>query len=452
MSLRAPALAALAVLLVMVGAAFVLTSEAGVNTTVLSADPTATPLPAPSAANWQETQPGLGQYQYIGSTQNMVMLNVQYTTFNEFLLANGMEAPAEDAATPLLDVMINLEADIQQSADENGLVTDPDLAVGPQVEDFGGVPVTLMRLTVPPQTGPAGQTFPGVEFILAWVLQDGQMARAEVQYQGTPEPMIYYDFRAWLEENAPSLVEQLQANAADAAEASAPAEDTPPADTEDTPPADTSDTSTQPPADTSTPGDDDTSAAPAEDTGPWVEVIPGMYQHVTAPDSTLLGIDPFTLDELAAGVGYVVPENEAISALDIMEFQAGLIQDQFDAAAGQFEPGEINGPTETEVEGVPLITLSFTITVDNGVTSNHQYTYLALVPVGDDFVNAVTFQYIYEGDADQQIFDDYDAWLVENIEDLATMPDDAAAVDDTADDTAVGEGSADDAAGGDSSE
>ncbi|MCD4684585.1 MAG: hypothetical protein K8S97_01440, partial [Anaerolineae bacterium] len=315
-TLLTSALAALAVLLVIISAAFLLTSEAGVDTNVQSAIATATPLPDPLAANWLELEPGSGQYQYIGNTQNTVILSVQYTTLDEFIFTNEFTPVAEDTATPLLDLLTELHTEIGIAAAEQGLVIDEEAIIGPQTETFGGVPMSLLRLYLPPQLSTTGQQFPGAELVYAWMLDGAQFARAEVQYQGTTEPMIYLDFRAWLEENAASMLEQVQANAAEAAEAEAAAEAA--GDDEDAGAADDEG------ADDA--ADPDADVAPAA-TGPWLPLDENVYQHATQPNA-IISVDPFSLEELAAGVGFVPEEGTAITPVSIMEHQVTNIQAQ----------------------------------------------------------------------------------------------------------------------------
>ncbi len=79
--------------------------HAAETATVIATLDIATPLPDPSATHWLEDEPGSGEYQYIGNTQNTVSLTVQYDTFDHFLEFNVFTPPAADRTTPLLDTL-----------------------------------------------------------------------------------------------------------------------------------------------------------------------------------------------------------------------------------------------------------------------------------------------------------------------------------------------------------
>ncbi|MBN1202325.1 MAG: hypothetical protein JXJ20_10760 [Anaerolineae bacterium] len=217
MTLR-PHVLTIAVLLAVTGLVFILVGSGGVSTGVFLPDPThtLTPTPSPdveapqgSADHWTEMAPG--QFVYapdpdVPVSESSAQIGYQIVALEAFWEQVGIEAPAEDAPYPLLDVLEQMRAAFESQIDELGLVMGPDDLQGPMIELFGTVPIALLRVQIQPQVSPSGQPFSGLDLVLGLVERgEGEINAIQYSYQAEPDPVIYADFRAWLTENAADL-------------------------------------------------------------------------------------------------------------------------------------------------------------------------------------------------------------------------------------------------------
>lgn len=470
MTLRSPAFAALAVLFVAVTAVFVLVSEAGVETRVFTADPTLTPvptvgptptpLPDASAENWVVV--GTNQYQYRGDIDVQTSLTVSTSVLTEFINASGLQAPPEDAAFPIFVLMTELRDLLSESAQTNGIALEPEAITGPVMEVFGNVPVTLLRVRAQPQTLANGTEYPGAELVFAWFQNGDNIVRVEYEGRGAPDPVIYNDLRAWLEANVPELAgiapaEEATPEATPEAEPNAEATETPavaepteepaaePAEAAETPaaaepteepaaePAEAAETPaaaepTEEPADdgaatpvAAAPGAADqtaTSGTPAPQ-GPWNPRGEAIWQHADDP-SAVVATGTRALSEVANELGYTPAEGEALTPLGLLQFEKDQLAAEI-AASAEVTTHAFDGPTERQIEGVTLYSLAFEVTASNQTVTMSRYTFLGLIPVDEDQVSAISFQYTYDDQRSAAIEADFETWLSDNVARLATL-------------------------------
>ena len=231
--------AALGVLLVAIAIIFVLVGETGVSTGVFlpeptltytpTVGPTPTPLPDASAENWTEVGPN--QWAYTGEIEAAAQLTVRPQKFDTFVVNNGLTVPAEDAPFPYLDVLGQMRDTMTAQADEINITLGPDTFTGPQIEIINGVPVSTLRMSIDAQETADGQSFPGLD--IAWAFVDrgnDEISFIEYVLRSAPDPIVYNDFRAWLEANITDLAGGTEEAGADDT-ATTEGEDTaPPAD------------------------------------------------------------------------------------------------------------------------------------------------------------------------------------------------------------------------------
>lgn len=165
--------------------------------------PTAEP-PGPSADHWAEVQPG--QLAYTRSGQASAQITYQTSTLADFAAQSGVEPPAAGSETPIRDVLAGVRDDLAAQVTESGLTLGDEGLTGPVTEDFGGVPISSVRLLLAPQFDGQGRLFSGVDLVVAVLdLGDGQVMLVQFRAQGVPDPAIYADFRAWMDANAAAL-------------------------------------------------------------------------------------------------------------------------------------------------------------------------------------------------------------------------------------------------------
>jgi len=206
--------AALTILLVALAIVFVLVGETGVSTGVFlpeptltytpTVGPTPTPLPDPAAENWTEIGPN--QWTYAGDTEGTAQLSARPQNFDTFVTTNGLTLPAEDSAYPLLDVLGQMRTELASQAEEMSLELAPDAFTGPQLEIVDGVPVAMLRVSINAQENEDGQAFPGLDLAWAFIERgENEISFVEYAFRGDPDPVVYNDFRAWLEANIANL-------------------------------------------------------------------------------------------------------------------------------------------------------------------------------------------------------------------------------------------------------
>lgn len=122
---------------------------------------------------------------------------------SEFVTGSGLDAPAEDAGTPMLDLLMQLRETFAGQLAAQGLTPPEDAFAGPEATQIAGKPAARLRFTALPQTPENGQPFPGLDMEVILVdVGDGQLAAIQYTYQGAPENSVYDAYATWLEENA----------------------------------------------------------------------------------------------------------------------------------------------------------------------------------------------------------------------------------------------------------
>ena len=193
------------------------------------------------------------------------------------------------------------------------LKVEPDAVEPPVVEKFGGVPVAMLRIKVPSQALPDGRDFPGLDLVEGLV-ENGEDDVTFLEYSlgDDPDPIVYNDFRAWLEANAPRLAgqEEDEPAAEEAATEEPPDEDAtaePEATEEAVEPADeeataepTPEPDLEPTEEAAAPADAEVAAAPEQEATTergWTE---GRGQYVHTDNERLRGILSSTTAEMSA--------------------------------------------------------------------------------------------------------------------------------------------------------
>jgi len=82
---------------------------------------------------------------------------------SEFVTGSGLDAPAEDAGTPMLDLLMQLRETFAGQLAAQGLTPPEDAFAGPEATQIAGKPAARLRFTAPPQTPENGQPFPGLD-------------------------------------------------------------------------------------------------------------------------------------------------------------------------------------------------------------------------------------------------------------------------------------------------
>ncbi len=224
MTLRSSMLA-LAVLLVALGAVFALTSDTGVQTHVFLPDPTETPVPTPqptmtplpdgNADNWEQATETT--YRYIGEAEGEGTITVDRMTLEEFISISGLDAPPEDDPYPLLTLQKQLRDILAEGAQQLNLELAPYGISGPAIEIIAGMPVAVLHVRAVPQTLADGRDYEGQEMVFAWTQSGEDIVRADLNFKGAPNEVMYNDYRAWLEANLPDLAAPAEAEPTEAA-------------------------------------------------------------------------------------------------------------------------------------------------------------------------------------------------------------------------------------------
>jgi hypothetical protein len=457
--------AAIVILLVVLGAVFVLVGHAGVATSVYLAQSTPTPLPLPSADHWTENAPGQLTY-------NDPILPAQLTyrvvTLTEFVQGNGLQPPAADSQTPLTDALTQLRAVLEDLLVEQQFTTAPDSIDGPTTLTIQGVPVEMLRLKLQPQTRSTGEPFPGTDIALALIdLGGGQIDLIQYSLNAEPSLVAYQDFMAWLDANAQRLsslealttptptpaAEATEAvePTAEATEALAPAaeatEAAPAAETTEavTPAAEaTEEAVSAASTEEATPAPEATEAATpaAESTEPsassalsasnWVEVNPGVLAYAGDPNvQAQLGYQTVPLEQFILMAGLQTPaEGVEVPTLDLLQQMRATIEVQLGTFALASGPDAFEGPLTETVGGVQMETLHIQI-APQAASQEGSPDFpgldlaFALIDLGDG--NLSTVQYFLQAEPSPAAYADYRVWLEANAATLAVPPPEATA-------------------------
>ncbi|WP_119066810.1 hypothetical protein [Aggregatilinea lenta] len=442
-----PQVAALIVLLVVMGFVFVLVGEAGVSTDAIK--PTATVAPTAdgeasassgTAANWVESTPGTLTYAADAERDAAV----QYLVGAVATVAGqiGAQAPADDSTYPLLDVTQQLGDAVVGQLGQIGLTYDE---TPPAIQMIGDVPTAVVRFNIPPQTMTTGENYPG--FDLAYLLIGGGDESAAFLYQvsGEVDETIYQDFLAWLAENGAALVTPEAQPTAEATESAPEATAAAPVATEDANPAATEEApepaATAPVPDVLEPieteaAPDLTETAPdaavtaepeaggtAETTSDWIEVQEGALMYAVDPSITAqISYTLATADQM------VDPEQLATLPEDPTELAAAILQTvreghmtQVASAGIIVEDDAYRGPDVVEIEGQTGATLRVVIAPQmvNGQEYPGVDQELAIFPREDGWV--LTVSYMQQGDPNAEVYASYRAWLEDNMDDLIAL-------------------------------
>ncbi len=150
---------------------------------------------------WTEVAEGVLMY----AADPTLFAQIAYRSMpvSEFVTGSGLDAPAEDAGTPMLDLLMQLRETFAGQLAAQGLTPPEDAFAGPEATQIAGKPAARLRFTAPPQTPENGQPFPGLDMEVILVdVGDGQLAAIQYTYQGAPENSVYDAYATWLEENA----------------------------------------------------------------------------------------------------------------------------------------------------------------------------------------------------------------------------------------------------------
>jgi hypothetical protein len=209
-------IAALAVLLVGLAVVLALVANTGVSTGVFStatptatASPSPTPLPEASANNWTSSTPGQLTY----SADPNINAQIVYQTapsLDQLVGLTGLSAPAADDPYPLVSLLGEIRDELTSQANDSQLTLAPDAFTGPVINFIQGTPVAEMRLQVGSQTTGTGQDFPGLDLVQMFVQHPDSDQITFVQYvvRGEPNPAVYADFRAWLNDHIADILAQ----------------------------------------------------------------------------------------------------------------------------------------------------------------------------------------------------------------------------------------------------
>jgi hypothetical protein len=209
-------IAALAVLLVGLAVVLALIGNAGVSTGVFStATPTATlapsptPLPEASANNWAVSAPG--QLTYSGDPNiNAQIVYQTAPSLDQLVSLTGLAAPAADDPYPLISLLSEIHDELSSQANDSQLILAPDAFTGPVIEIVDNTAVAEMRVQVGPQTTGGGQDFGGLDLVQMFIQHPDSDQITFLQYvvRGEPNPVVYADFRAWLNDNIADILAQ----------------------------------------------------------------------------------------------------------------------------------------------------------------------------------------------------------------------------------------------------
>ncbi len=110
---------------------------------------------------WTEVAEGVLMY----AADPTLFAQIAYRSMpvSEFVTGSGLDAPAEDAGTPMLDLLMQLRETFAGQLAAQGLTPPEDAFAGPEATQIAGKPAARLRFTAPPQTPENGQPFPGLD-------------------------------------------------------------------------------------------------------------------------------------------------------------------------------------------------------------------------------------------------------------------------------------------------
>ncbi len=438
MTLRSQTVA-LIVLLAVLGIVFVLVGDSGVSTTVFSAEPTATytptptpsptPVPEASADHWAEVAAGQLTYD---DPAIPAQIQYQQQTLDEFITSSGYQAPADDVAYPLVNLLQQMSDDLEQQAQGVQITIEPGAITGPVIEIIDNTPVALLHVVVQPQMTPSGQDFPGLD-LARGLIDRGNGAITVVTYalQSEPSPAAYADFQAWLAANmsdlsAPEATAQATPEGGATPVPETPVAETPVAGATAVPESETPAAEATPVAEGETaeatpelvpPEAEPVGEAPA---GPWLEVAPGQFVHAENPNA-MIATSSMPIDEFAQQIGTEPPaDDDPAPLLTVLEFLRSDLETQLAANGIAVDENDVQGPQTEVYGGVPVATIHITVaaqTTASGQDIQGQELLLGLIDRGDGTL--ALFQFVYQGEPDAAITADFEAWLADNAPALA---------------------------------
>jgi len=418
MASRAP-IYALILLLVTMGLVFVAVGDRGVSTGVFlpgqptgtpapTAGPSPTPLPEPGADHWQESVPG--QLRYTARPDSAAVIIHDTTTLDAFTQGLGIEPPPAGAPYPLLSALETMRDGFEEQIAALGLSAGPEALDGPATELVNGVPFSRLRVQLAAQPDAAGGQFPGLDLVIGLVQRPGDEIEV-VQYrlQETPDPVIYADFRAWLDANITALSGAATAAGGDTAPESAEGftgEGAP-----DTAGQEPSATEAAPAAGEG--ADEATGAA----SGPWAEIAEGILTYTADPATVAqIAYRSMPVEEFVAGSGFEAPAQDASTPmLDLLTQLRGTLTGQLVTQGVVLGEDTFTGPEPTEIAGKPAARLRLQAPPAT-LTSGQAFPGLdmEIILVALDAQQVTAIQYTYQGDPAESVYPAFQAWLDEN--------------------------------------
>jgi hypothetical protein len=380
---------AIVILLVALGAIFVLVGSGGVSTDVSlpesvvssTPEPSVTPTIVPSADVWtlDETQQ---QKTWTYTDDQGVTARIVSASYPMEELAAGfqVEPPAEDSALPTLDTLQKIREALTAQL---GITPDSSITFSePAIQLIGGVPVALMRLKIP--AGSSASIPAGFDYGLALIDQgDNQVNFASYDREAEPSDEVFGLFEAWLEAHATELATPEEPEAIGTEEA--------------------------------------ISVAPAER---WAEVADGQYAYTGGGIYAQFIYSVMTLEEFVAQTALEVPAADSETPLlDILAQIRGTLEEQVASQGLTISEEQVQGPEMSEINGVPAGFLRVNIPSTPGDESTAipgLDLALYLIDLGDGRVNAL--QYVLRGDVNEDVFNDFLAWVEVNKEMLTNPP------------------------------
>ena len=419
-------IAALAVLLVGMGAVLFLVGDAGVQTSVYSADNTATPLPtvtptpipAIAADEWSAVTGQPDAWEYLEAGASLATIQKGTTTLAE--LTGGL--PLENEALPILAALELIRADLE------GRIASlpPEVTAtidGPHLQLVGDIPVSLLRFTVISASA-TDESADTVEDVALVFFDESEEQITYVQYSqsGPRNERLYPGFMTWLTENAPDLApsdaeesdESSDTGAEDDGDADADAD----ADTDTD--ADTggdADTDADADADTgSTDGDEASGDISTNET--WIELAPGQLYYAANPDTNASIVHaPITMAEVLGNLDVDPASDEAPETVEELLTLLKTTTEANMEADGLVvgTDATIEGPVFSTAGDVPLSHLEIDVAASTDATGQElpsQTVYQYLIDLGEG--NLYFIQFTYIGEIDPKLEIDFQTWLNEN--------------------------------------
>jgi mono/diheme cytochrome c family protein len=174
-------------------------------------EPEATEAAGPESAapatdeKWLELGPG--QFVYAPDPNAARIIHVA-GSLDELAAMIGAEPPAEDAETPLADLLLFVRSAVEDQIAQLGAEVADDGLEGPATTEIDDVSLTYLRFQVQPQTTASGETLSGQDLFMGLIdLGDGHIRMLQYQYAFAEEadPAVYEDFQTWLADNIHTL-------------------------------------------------------------------------------------------------------------------------------------------------------------------------------------------------------------------------------------------------------